>query len=254
VITKILRRSMIRDALAVQEMVIAPDSSDLFLSVDAQKWEDREHNQFLTLTAVLVRPNVVYIFANSTSLTTPLVCKLDVRLKRMRLVAVSPTLRQVLCVSEDSHCSIVPVSKFLNFIRPQTVPATKAPGSLSLTSIGFHCMNPEFIFPTVSYAPSYRIQQAFWWEPHGTASFIVFVETNAIHIFDVLHPDASAKKVPMRRVSSVSQKPGRGIDGVCASPVGWCDAAAREWRGCRRDAQLDVAKSANRRSIFTLEM
>lgn len=104
---------MISDALVLQDLIISPDGGNLFLSADAQKWEDREHNQFLSLTAVLLRTDVVYVLANSTTLTTSLVGRLDARLQRLSFVCVSPTLRQVLCVNVKPQCAIVSVSKFL---------------------------------------------------------------------------------------------------------------------------------------------
>jgi hypothetical protein len=80
--------------------------------------------------------DVVYLIASGTSFATSLAWKLDIGLRNIRFVAVSPSLRQVLVVKENSESAIVSIAPFLNFIVPHSIDTLHPIESFPLSLLG----------------------------------------------------------------------------------------------------------------------
>jgi hypothetical protein len=184
-----------------EDLILSADSSDPFVCADARKLEDHERGQVTFFTAVVTRTDVVYVVATGTSFATPLACKLDVGLKHIRLVAVSPSLRQVLVVNGDSQSAIVSVATFLNFVVPQSVDDLRATDSSPLSLLGLDGARwPSPAQKVMQLAASPRVLEAFWWEPSPESSYILFVEAGGVHVVDIVRPETTPKKISISDV------------------------------------------------------
>jgi hypothetical protein len=189
---------MIKDLLQFEDLIVSAEANELFTSYNSQ------HFNNLTVTAVLLKTNVIYIMAHSTIVKPPVVCKLEVALASPRAVFVSPTLRQLLCVGDDSRCAVFPLIKFVTHVRPQSIPGFRASDASPLLPLGFCPPAPVIDFPRLTFTLPVKIHGAYWWEPTPESPFIIFTEPAGLYIVDARHPELPPRRIPVADLQSAT--------------------------------------------------
>jgi hypothetical protein len=177
--------SEIKNMLLFSELIVTPEAEQLFVSYNSQRRDN------LSLTVVLLKTNVIYLFAHLTTIKPPFVCKLEIAFSNCCSVYVAPSLRQVLCIADDSRCAIF-ATKLLNSAWPGEIAGFRASNSFPISSLRFvdGAMAASYDFA------AFQRQMAFWWDPRHWNPFVIIVESNGFHVIDARRTDQTRRASP----------------------------------------------------------
>ncbi|OHT01390.1 hypothetical protein TRFO_31823 [Tritrichomonas foetus] len=178
---------MIHEILRLENLITA-DFDETFIHSDTKKIND------IIITATIMKKDVVYLITESQTHYPPIVCKVEREFKNSKFVFISPSLRQIIWINQESNYKIIPITKLLEFIHPKNIPGIINDPSFSLQTLGFSdAIKHTLISSDISGQLPFSVLSASWWEPNESTSFVVFVEKNGVHFLNIRHPETGLK-------------------------------------------------------------
>ena len=171
-------------------------TGDLFIFTDTRSLFG------VTITATIMKNDTIYLICESHNHYPPIVCKIERNFKNSKFVYVSPSLRQIIWISQDNNYLIIPISKILNFIHPSEVPCLVDNNSFSQKVLGMgNTIKPSIVRHDIHGSLPFSTIEMAWWEINESKVFIVFVEKNGIHFLNVKHIDAGFKSFQFNNIT-----------------------------------------------------
>lgn len=182
---------MFQNIFRYDKLIVTSDSVEFFIHTDTKELYQ------IILTATTSRAGQVFLIAQLTGFSTPVVCKIVPELPKVKYTFVSPYLREIVCIN-DNQFEIIPINKFIQFLRPNGIENFDENNSFHLKTLGFVQVSDYLEFSHFkSSARHSRIVSAHWWIPQEDNPFIILVHSDSIDVYSVANPDVIVKSLPI---------------------------------------------------------
>ena len=139
-----------------------------------------------TLTSVSTSDNSIFVFFKSYALDKPIVCKITQGAKNVKFTIVSPTLEQIVCVSNNSKISLISLKEVLDYDSTSHISSCIDKSIFPPASFNPSNFEPSHLYSNFELKPTQNpILNAFWWKLPGNLFNMIIVDTHGFAAFSL---------------------------------------------------------------------